>query len=128
MDDGAGKLFDWDFPMIKWMESQGYDMTYVTSVDLESNPSLLLGHRVFMNTGHDEYYSDNMRPRSRTRSTPGSNMAFFSANNFYYRITWAPSANGSRTGASTATRTPCRLDDYEWRLLSPQHPENESAA
>ena len=31
VDDGAGKLFDWDYPMIKFMESKGYDMTYVTT-------------------------------------------------------------------------------------------------
>ena len=78
--------------MIRWMESQGYDMTYVTSVDLESNPNLLIGHRVFVNTGHDEYYSDNMRARIQNAIDSGVNLALFSANNFYYRITW--SANG----------------------------------
>src|SRR6185312_12080667 len=59
--DGAGEFFNWDFPLITWMESKGYDMSYVTSSDLEANPGLLTGHKVFVNTGHDEYYSDNMR-------------------------------------------------------------------
>ena len=87
MDDGAGKFFDWDYPMIKFMESKGYDMTYITNVDLEQNPNLLLSHRVFMNTGHDEYYSDNMRAAISNGINGRINMAFFSANNFYYRIT-----------------------------------------
>jgi hypothetical protein len=36
-----------------WMESQGYDLTYVTNVDQETDPNLLSGHRAFVNTGHD---------------------------------------------------------------------------
>src|SRR6476619_6134659 len=44
--DGAGMFMIWDFPMVRWLESQGYDVTYVTSVDLESNPSVLNGHKV----------------------------------------------------------------------------------
>ena len=126
--DGAGHFFDWDYPMIRWMESQGYDMTYVTSVDLETNPSLFTGHRVFVNTGHDEYYSDNMRARIQSAIASGVNMALFSANNFYYRITWAPSGSGvanrrihSDKNALAGSTT------FEWRLLpgSLQHPENE---
>ncbi len=78
--------------MVRWMESKGYDIAYVTSVDLEQNPNLLLSHKVFMNTGHDEYYSDNMRAALTNAIAGGVDMAFFSANNFYYRITWAPSA------------------------------------
>ena len=126
VDDGAGKLFDWDFPMIRYLESQGYDMTYSTSVDLESNPSLLTGHRVFVNVGHDEYYSDNMRANLQTAISSGVDMAFFSANNFYYRMTWA--ANGA---GAAYRRVHCDKNalpgssTFEWRLLSPQHPENE---
>ena len=126
--DGAGHFFDWDFPMIRWMESQGYDMTYVTSVDLESNPSLLTGHRVFVNTGHDEYYSDNMRSNIQTAINSGVNMALFSANNFYFRTIWSPSWNGvpsrrmhsDKNGLANSTT-------YEWRLLPAPltHPENE---
>ena len=126
VDDGAGKLLDWDFPMIRYMESQGYDMSYTTSVDLESNPSLLSNHRVFVNVGHDEYYSDNMRANVQNAITNGVDMAFFSANNFYYRITWA--ANGAGTAYR---RIHCDKNalagssTFEWKLLSPQRPENE---
>ena len=120
VDDGAGKLLDWDFPMIRYMESQGYDMSYTTSVDLESNPTLLANHRVFVNVGHDEYYSDNMRANIQNAITNGVDMAFFSANNFYYRITWA--ANGS---GAAYRRIHCDKNalagssTFEWRLLSP---------
>jgi hypothetical protein len=123
--DGAGNLMVWDFPLIRWMESQGYDMTYVTDVDLESNPNLFNGHRAFVNTGHDEYFSDGMRSRIANAISAGVNMAFFSANNIYYRVTWG--ANGSGAGLR---RIHCDkgaqtgLATVEWRNLSPAKPEN----
>ena len=126
VDDGAGDFFAFDYPMVKWMESQGYDFTYVTSVDLESNPNLLVGHRVVVNDGHDEYYSDGMRSNITSAIASGVNMAFFSANNFYYRITWQPSSSGRsnrRIHCDKNGLPPSQT--YEWRLLSPQHPENE---
>ncbi|HEY7148810.1 MAG TPA: fibronectin type III domain-containing protein [Gaiellaceae bacterium] len=126
--DGAGHFFDWDYPMIRWMESQGYDMTYVTSIDLESNPSVFTGHRVMVNTGHDEYYSDNMRDRVRNAISSGVNMALFSANNFYYRIIWSPSFSGVANRRMHADKNALpNSTTFEWRLLPPPltHPENE---
>ncbi len=126
--DGAGHFFDWDYPMIRWMESQGYDMTYVTSVDLEASPNLFVGHRVFVNTGHDEYYSDNMRSNIQSAIASGVNMALFSANNFYYRTIWSPSGTGAANRRMhTDKNALANSTTFEWRLLPPplQHPENE---
>ena len=78
-EDGAGNFMVWDYPMIRWMESQGYNITYVTDVDLESNPNLFNGHKVFVNTGHDEYASANMRANILNFITNGGSAAFFSA-------------------------------------------------
>jgi hypothetical protein len=112
--------------MVRWMESKGYDISYVTSVELEQTPSLLTGHRVFMNTGHDEYYSDNMRAALTNAINGGVDMAFFSANNFYYRITWAPDAAGTPNRRIHCDKNALvGSTTFEWRLLSPQHPENE---
>jgi hypothetical protein len=124
--DGAGLFFNWDYPMIRFMESKGYDLTYVTSPDLEQNPNMLLGHRMFMNTGHDEYYSDNMRSAISNGIAGGVDMAFFSANNFYYRITWAADASGSANRRIHCDKNALvGSTTYEWRLLSPMRPENE---
>jgi len=112
--------------MIRYLESQGYDMTYATSTDLEASPNVIAAHRVFVNVGHDEYYSDNMRNQLKNAIAGGTDAAFFSANNFYYRVTWA--ANGSGTAYR---RIHCDKNalpgssTFEWRLLSPPHPENE---
>jgi len=126
--DGAGAFFNWDFPLIKWMESKGYDMTYVTNTDMETNQSLLSGHKVFVNTGHDEYYSDGMRTTITNGIAAGVNLALFSANNFYFRITWAADAAGNANRRIHADKNALPgSTTYEWRLLqgSLQHPENE---
>jgi predicted phage tail protein len=124
--DGAGQFMVWDYPLVRYMESQGYDMTYVTSTDLERDPSVFSGHKVFVNAGHDEYYSDNMRARMTGGIASGLNLALFSANNFYYRITWAADGTGaalrhihSDKGAQTGLAT------VEWKNLATPHPENE---
>jgi Fibronectin type III domain len=127
-DDGAGLFFNWDYPLVKFMESKGYDMTYVTSVDLEQRQNLLSGHRVFVNTGHDEYYSDGMRTTLLNGRSSGVNLALFSANNFYYRITWSANASGAANRRIFTDKNALPgSTTYEWRLLpgSLQHPENE---
>ena len=123
--DGAGLFMNWDYPLIRWMESKGYDMTYVTSVDLEGNQNLLNGHRVFVNTGHDEYYSDGMRTTIMNGIARGTNMAFFSANNFYFRSTWASNGTGApyRRLHSDKNGLPGSTT-YQYRHLSPALPEN----
>ena len=124
--DGAGEFFNWDFPMIRWMESKGYDMTYIADTDLESNPHLLAAHKVFVNVGHDEYYSDNMRAAITNGIAAGTNMAFFSANNFYFRITWAPDGAGNPLREQHADKNALPgSTTYQWRNLTPAEPENE---
>ena len=122
--DGAGNLFVWDYPMIKWMESQGYDMTYVTNTEMQANPNLLLGHRVIVNTGHDEYYSDGMKTALTNGIAGGVNLAFFSANNIYSRVTW--SSNGSGAALRRIHTSKGSLNDgtVEYRYLTPPQPEN----
>src|SRR6266480_6662235 len=30
--DGAGQFFVWDYPMVRWLEKSGYNVTYATNV------------------------------------------------------------------------------------------------
>ena len=48
--------------MIRWLESNGYDVTYQAGIDTDRNPvSLLLQHKLFLSVGHDEYWSGQQR-------------------------------------------------------------------
>ena len=125
-EDGAGNFMVWDYPMIRWMEAQGYNITYVTSVDLEANPNLFAGHKVFVNTGHDEYFSDNMRANILNFINSGGSAAFFSADDISRRMTWANSVSGQPDrrehcdkGALPGSTT------GDWRGTTPPQPENQ---
>jgi hypothetical protein len=53
-------------------------------------------------------------------------MALFSANNFYYRITWAPNASGTANRRIHCDKNALAgSTTFEWRLLTPQQPENQ---
>ena len=61
--------------MIEFLEANGYDVSYTSGYDVDTNGSLLLNHKVFMSTGHDEYWSGNQRANvaggPRRRGEPG---------------------------------------------------------
>src|SRR5437868_430436 len=54
---GAGEFFNFEDSLVQWVESHGYDVTYLTNVDVHRDPSLLAGQRLFISSGHDEYWS-----------------------------------------------------------------------
>ena len=60
-----GREADWymnaEYPMIRWLERNGYDVTYTSCNDVDNNGSRLLNHKVFISVGHDEYWSKEQR-------------------------------------------------------------------
>jgi len=92
--NGAGGFFDGDYNMIRWLEREGYDVTYATSVDVQANPSVLVGRKVFLSNWHDEYWSKVMRDNLTAARDRGMNLAFFDANNMYSQIRYEDSADG----------------------------------
>ncbi|MGE5226262.1 MAG: N,N-dimethylformamidase beta subunit family domain-containing protein [Planctomycetaceae bacterium] len=82
---GAGRLLD-DLPLIGLVESQGFDLTYLTDLDLHARPGLLRRHRGVLFTAHDEYWSTAMRSGVTKARAAGVNLAFFGANAVYWHI------------------------------------------
>ncbi|MGZ4149124.1 MAG: N,N-dimethylformamidase beta subunit family domain-containing protein [Actinomycetota bacterium] len=82
---GAGGLLD-DLPLIGLVESQGFDVTYLTDLDLHAHPKLLLRHETVLSTAHDEYWSTAMRAGVTKARAEGVNLAFFGANAVYWHI------------------------------------------
>jgi hypothetical protein len=126
--DGAGSFLLWDYPMIRWLEKNGYNVTYATDIDLENNPNLMAGRKAFINTGHDEYYSDNMRANLQGYINGGAHMGFFSANNVYFRIRFANDSGGQAyrniVCYKDAILDPQSPPTLQWRNLTPPQPEN----
>ncbi|MFL5658953.1 MAG: N,N-dimethylformamidase beta subunit family domain-containing protein [Ktedonobacteraceae bacterium] len=92
--NGAGHYLYYEYPFIRWAESQGYDLTYITNVDTNTNVNPLTNHKAFLSVGHDEYWSKGMRDNVQNAINAGVNVAFFSANSVYWQIRFEPNAAG----------------------------------
>lgn len=94
---GFGYLLYWEYPMIRWLEKNGYDLSYVSSVDIHSNATLLKNHRGILIVGHNEYWSKQMRDNLESAVNSGINLANFAADTLYWQIRYEPSSpkNGS---------------------------------
>ena len=132
----------WEYNMIRWLESQAYNVTYTDNMEIHTNGQTLLNpnkHKVFLSVGHDEYWSEEMRDRVEDGRDAGVNLGFFSANTCYWRVRfenstadagsikpdrvmacykqdWALDAVAQQQGASAATN--------KFRSVQNQRPEN----
>ena len=64
--------------------------------------SLLIDHKVFLSTGHDEYWSGQQRANVEAARDAGVNLAFFSGNEVFWKTRWEPSIDGSNTAEPDA--------------------------
>lgn len=81
----------WEYNMVRWLEREGYDVTYATNVDVHANSALVASHRAFLSVGHDEYWSWEMRRQVEEARDQGTHVGFFSANTCYWQIRLEPS-------------------------------------
>jgi N,N-dimethylformamidase beta subunit-like protein/NHL repeat-containing protein len=88
--NGAGQYFRYEQHFVAWAESRGLDMVYVTNVDLDRDPSLLTGQRLFLSVGHDEYWSRPAREEVEAAIASGVSVAFLSGNSVYWQIRLEP--------------------------------------
>jgi hypothetical protein len=84
-----------DIQLIHFLEKNGYDATYTTSVDVDRDPSTLQGHRAFISAGHDEYWTRTMREAVEQARDAGLNLAFFGGNDVYWQARYEPDGDGS---------------------------------
>jgi Domain of unknown function (DUF4082)/Bacterial Ig domain/Carboxypeptidase regulatory-like domain len=90
-------VFGAEFAMIQWLEQNGYDVTYFTGVDAARNGALIKNHKVYMDTGHDEYWSGPHRSNVEAARDAGVNLAFFGGNSVFWKTRWENSIDGSNT-------------------------------
>ena len=100
-DDSGGRSWFMyaEYPMIRFLEENGYDVSYTSGVDM-SQPgaaSIIEQHKIFMSTGHDEYWSGQQRANVTAARDAGVNLAFFSGNEVFWKTRLEPSIDGSNT-------------------------------
>jgi hypothetical protein len=92
-----GWFFSAEYPMVRWLEANGYDVSYFTGVDTDRNGGLITQHKVFMPVGHDEYWSDGQRANVEGARAAGVNLAFFTGNEIFWKTRWEASIDGTST-------------------------------
>jgi Mo-co oxidoreductase dimerisation domain. len=115
-------------PMIRWLERNGYDVSYFTGVDSDLRGSQIKDHKVFLSVGHDEYWSKGQRDNVEAARNAGVHLAFLSGNEILWKTRWENSIDGSvppqtyrtlvcykETLVETESQPPARIDPTpEW--------------
>ena len=92
---GAGQFFGGDVAMVRFLEREGYPVSYTTSAWVDRQPSQLLGRRLAVDTGHSEYWSSQEMHAFEAARDRGANLAFFSSDTMAWRIRFAPASAAS---------------------------------
>ncbi|MGW7483095.1 N,N-dimethylformamidase beta subunit family domain-containing protein [Nonomuraea muscovyensis] len=90
-------FYNSEYPMIRWLEANAYDVSYTTNVDTARSGPEILEHRAFLSVGHDEYWSLSMRDNLATARDNGVSLAFFSGNEVFWKTRWENSIADSGT-------------------------------
>nr|WP_254678762.1 DUF4082 domain-containing protein [Arthrobacter sp. 24S4-2] len=118
-DLGHSWLMDTEYPMIRFIEANGYDVSYMSGLDTATRGSLLLNHKMFISSGHDEYWSGSQRANVEAARDAGVNLAFFSGNEMFWRTRWEASIDASQAAGRTLvsykdTHFNAPVDPVEW--------------
>ncbi|MDP9982906.1 hypothetical protein J2W14_002308 [Pseudarthrobacter oxydans] len=89
--DGRDFYFSNEYPLVRFLEKNGYDVSYISGVDTDRNGAQLLNHKVFLSVGHDEYWSGAQRANVEAARDAGVNLQFLSGNEVYWRTRMEPS-------------------------------------
>ena len=93
--DGASQVLVFEANEIHWLEQQGYDLSYISNVDLQEHPGLLLQHRAYLSLGHDEYWTKEMRDSVESARDKGLGLAFLGADADYWQMRFEPDSTGT---------------------------------
>jgi hypothetical protein len=127
-----GQFLAWGIQLVRFLEREGYDVSYTTDVDVDRDPHELLEHRLVMVNAHSEYWTKGMRDAYDAARDAGVNLAFMGANIGYWQIRYAddhrtivaykskadPVADRSQATVQFRDLDPPR---YECALLGVQH-------
>lgn len=87
--------FGAEYPLVRFLERNGYDVSYFSGVDTDRRGAQLKNHKVFMSVGHDEYWSGAQRSNIEAARDAGVNLQFLTGNEGYWRTRYEPSSTGS---------------------------------
>jgi hypothetical protein len=131
---GAGLFFQFEYNLVRWLEKEGYSLTYVTDMDLHNKVLEKALVRALIIAGHSEYWSMEMRESVENMTASKINLAVFSANCAYWQVRMEPDAEGRSNRVMVsykqfAEQDPVRMTDPRrtsglWREKPVNMPED----
>ena len=102
---GEDYFFYAEFPMIEFLEENGYNVTYVSqsNVSAPGAPSMLEQHKILLTAGHSEYFDAGDRTNITAARNAGVNLAFFSGNLMWWKTRWAASQYNNEANRTLVT-------------------------
>ena len=81
-------VFNSEYPLIRFLERNGFSVGYFTGVDAAQahGLALLRAAKVYVSVGHDEYVSSAQRRHVEAARDAGTHLMFLSSNEFYWKI------------------------------------------
>ncbi len=92
---GTAEFFYFEINALRWLEREGYDVTYTTSVDLDGSLSGITSHKIVLTVGHDEYWSWNTRANLEAARNAGTSVAVLSGNTAFWQIRFGSDSWGN---------------------------------
>ena len=114
LTNGSGEFLLWEFPLSYWMEQKGFDMTYISNIDVHVNSVELLRAKAFLSVGHDEYWTIEMADNVCKARDSGVNILFIGGNSISGTVFLNPATD----------KTPYRtVDNFRTMGKVPRIPE-----
>lgn len=83
---GAGQFFNYEYNMIRWLEKNGYNLSYFTNEDIDQGYLSTSNVKLLLIPGHDEYWTMKSRLEIETLSKTNLNLGVFNANVGYWQV------------------------------------------
>ena len=89
---------DWytkaDYPLVSFLERQGYDVAYTSNLDIGTAPARVRNHSSYISPPHDEYYSSQMRDALEQARDAGVDLFFSGSNEVYWKVRFEANVSG----------------------------------
>ncbi len=100
-----------EYNMVRWLEENGYDVTYITNIDMHETGALLRNHKAYLSVGHNEYWSMPMVQNLQSAMNAGVNAGFFGSNTMFWQIRLQQDSQGNADRIMVCYKTDAIADD-----------------
>lgn len=96
LGSGEGEsMLKWELDMVRWLESNGFDVAYVSDIDVHRDPAFASRARAVLQVGHNEYWSKEMRDHLEEAHRLGKGLSFFTGDTGAWAVRFEDSPLGS---------------------------------